>query len=91
MVAAVSLILTSAIFLDSLGRLLDLEFNQIKGYQAKMVSDGLNSASMAFQTRHWQGVRQAGPVTAHHVSSETTGSENGGYSATGASLKRNRG
>jgi putative ABC transport system permease protein len=58
-VAAASLILTSAIFLDSIERLLDLEYNQIKSYQAKVVLGGLNSASLAFQPRHWQGVRQA--------------------------------
>lgn len=61
-VAAVSLILTSAIFLDSIERLMDLEYNQIKGYQAKVVSGGLNSANLVFQPRHWPGVRQAKPM-----------------------------
>jgi putative ABC transport system permease protein len=61
-VAAVSLILTSAIFLDSIERLMDLDFNRIKGYQAKVVSGGMNSASLAFQAGHWQGVRQAEPI-----------------------------
>lgn len=61
-VAAVSLILTSAVFLDSIERLVDLEYNQIRGYQAKVVSDGLYSDSVVFQPRHWQGVNQAEPI-----------------------------
>lgn len=58
---AVSLVLSAAVFLDSMDTLLDLQFNYIEAYDAKVGFGGVGAASRALESGRWDGVDASEP------------------------------
>jgi putative ABC transport system permease protein len=60
--SAVSLVLVSVVFLDSFEQLLNLQFNHIQRYDAKVVFKNISSAGQAIKTGRWSGVSTSEPI-----------------------------
>ncbi|MBI4289037.1 MAG: ABC transporter permease [Chloroflexi bacterium] len=59
---AVSLVLSSAVFLDSIGLLKDIQFNRIEAYDAKVYFKGIGSTGRYFESEFWTGVNESEPL-----------------------------